>query len=405
MTKASRWFIIINFILLLAGLYTGERIFFIGFGVSMCIMSYSLATCLWVLMDFNYTQSIKPRQVTKGTKAILQMEIHNDRLFIFPYIKVYYQNLYSGIYGTLEESICSVLPLKQHIIKEEIPCNIRGRFPLGIVKVEIGDLLGLFNFSIDLTKKSYHRPLYIDIWPRILRLASLPIPQIDHEGNVSKALMDTQDISNISDIRQYRFGDPLKKIHWKLSSKLQEIQVKNYESDTQPEIIIIIETSYNENRDMDSFLIEDQMIESTTAIVHYLLSNWISLELIGYTNARQSLTGKNPQDFQEFYGFLANLPFSSPFSIGDIMQMESHLLGNSNSGIFLVLKSLSPKLFNILFSIKDRGLPLLLFYVKNPGRSNKTEEQIMQEFSEKGINTIVVETNKRLDKILEAFQI
>src|SRR5690606_32678836 len=146
-----------------------------------------------------------------------------------------------------------------------------------------------FNFTLDLTETSYYRPLYLDVWPRILHLDSLPIPQIDHEGSLNANMMATQEFSNISDIREYRFGDALKKIHWKLSSKVQELLVKNYETDTQPEILLFIETSSSNSKDIISYQIEDQIIECATAIIYYLLSNFISVELIVYSNFRQGL--------------------------------------------------------------------------------------------------------------------
>jgi len=400
MTKSLKWFLSITFIFLLGGLYTGERIFFIGFGVCISILFYSLITALWVMLDFTYTQSISPNKVTKGSKAMLQMEIHNDKLFIFPYIKIYYQIPESKITGFLKESSCSILPLQQHIIKEEIHCDIRGRFPLGITKVEISDLFGFFNFTLNLAAKSYYRPLYLDVWPRILHLDSLPIPQIDHEGSLNANMMDTQEFSNISDIREYRFGDPLKKIHWKLSSKAQELLVKNYETDTQPEVVLFIETSHSKSKDIISYQIEDQIIECTTAIIYYLLSNWISIELVIYSNTRQGLRARSLQDFDRIYDFLAQLSFSSSFSMTDILRMEYHTL-SSGTGVFLIVKNLSPQLFNTLFLIKDSNISILLFYIRNPHSLKKEDQQIMQELEEKGINSIVVDINKRLDKILE----
>ena len=400
MTKTLKWFLSVTFILFIGGLYTGERIFYIGFGICISVLFYSLITALWVMLDFNYTQSIDPNQVTKGNKAILQMEIHNDKLFIFPYIKIYYQIPESKITGSLKESSCSILPLQQHIIREEIHCNMRGRFPLGITKVEISDLFGFFSFTFDLTTKSYYRPLYLDVWPRILHLDSLPIPQIDHEGSLNANMTDTQEFSNVSDIREYSFGDPLKKIHWKLSSKVQKLLVKNYETDTQPEILLFIETPYSSNKDIINYQIEDQIIECATAIIYYLLSNWISVELIIYSNSRQGLTARNLQDFDRVYGFLAQLTFSSPFSITDILRMEYHTLG-SGTGLFLIVKNLSPQLFNTLFLIKDNNITILLFYIRNPHKPRREEQHIIQELEEKGINTIIVDIDKRLDKILE----
>lgn len=402
MTKTSRWFIAITLIFLLAGIYTGDRIYFIGLGICSSILLYSLITNIWVLADFKYMQSITPSRVVKGNPALLQIEIHNDKLFIYPFIKVHYQVLDSQITGHIKTSLCGILPFKRHVISEEIDCIIRGRFALGITKVEVSDIFGLFSFSMDLTSKSYHRPLYLDVWPRILNLTKLPIPQIDQEGSQNTAMMNSQEFSNISSIRQYRFGDPLKKIHWKVSSKFQEILVKEYETNTQPDVHLFVETNYSLRGDFVYYQIQDQVIECSTAIIHYLLSNWIPVQLIAYTDTRHNLIGKNHQDFDNIYGFLANLSFSSPFSMAEVLRMEYHKL-NRGSGLFLVVQHLVAELFNILFQIKESGVSVLLFYVKDPDKNDRHDKQIIDELTEKGITTIVVDTDNRLDKVLEAF--
>ena len=97
MTNTLKWFLLVTFTFLIGGIYTGDRIFFMGFGVCVAILFYSLATALWVLLDFNYTQSIDPAQAVKGSRAVLQMEIHNDKLFISLY-KIYYQTPESKLY-------------------------------------------------------------------------------------------------------------------------------------------------------------------------------------------------------------------------------------------------------------------------------------------------------------------
>ncbi|HZJ83785.1 MAG TPA: DUF58 domain-containing protein [Clostridia bacterium] len=401
MTKTFRWFIVFVLLFIFGGIYTGDKIFFIALGVSLSILFYSLLTNLWVLLDFNYIQIVTPPQATKGNTAILEIEIHNDKFFIFPFIKVYYQTPDSGIIGYLEESTCAILPLSKHLIVENIHCNVRGHFPLGIVRIEVGDLFGLFNFSMDLTKQSYHRPLFLDVWPRVLNLTYLPVPQIDHEGNLSTNMMRTQEFSNISDIREYAYGDPFKKIHWKSSSKLQEIMVKNYETDTQPHIMLFIETSHYPRDNMINYQIEDQILESTTAIVYYLLSKSIPIQLIAYTNIRQNVHGQSLQDFDNLYGFLAHTVFQSPFSMSHILRMEYNTFLRG-SGIFLIVQHISAEIFNTLFLIKDSGVSISIFYIKDQTEDNGEDKQIIHELNEKGIHTIVVQTDRLLNKILEA---
>ena len=51
----------------------------------------------------------------------------------------------------------------------------------------------------------------------------------------------TEDISSPSDIRSYAPGDPMKKIHWKLSLRKQELLVRRFEEPAQPEALILMD--------------------------------------------------------------------------------------------------------------------------------------------------------------------
>ena len=51
----------------------------------------------------------------------------------------------------------------------------------------------------------------------------------------------TEDVSSPSDIRAYAAGDPMKKIHWKLSLRKQELLVRRFEEPALPEALILMD--------------------------------------------------------------------------------------------------------------------------------------------------------------------
>ena len=105
------WIIGSALVFLIIGLYSGERVFFMGFAITVSLILYSIITSLWVLYDFNYLQNLIPSVITKGSKATLRIELHNDKPFIFPYIKLYYQTPENVILGSFKEWVTYVLSL------------------------------------------------------------------------------------------------------------------------------------------------------------------------------------------------------------------------------------------------------------------------------------------------------
>ena len=281
--------------LLFAGLYTGEYIFYIGFALLVSVLIYAIVTYVWVLLDFKYIQSITPEKTSKGKDATLVMQIHNDKPFIFPFIRIYYQLPDSVFTGELEEDVLSILPFQHGEIRRDFHCAFRGSFSLGITRIEVMDMFGLFKFHIDLSKRSYHKPLKINIYPRILHLQNLSLPQIQHEGEQNNQLQKSFETAMPSDIREYRYGDPLKRIHWKASSKLQDILVLDHEITTQPHALLYMEGIPLEAPDTRAkHEVEDQLVETVTAISHYILHKWLPLKLTAGSSMEEILRTFKP---------------------------------------------------------------------------------------------------------------
>ncbi|MDN5277347.1 MAG: hypothetical protein PWR01_1312 [Clostridiales bacterium] len=382
------------------GLYSGEKIFFMGFTVVASLIFYALITNLWVLMDFRYLQRITPEQATKGDSASLVIQIHNDKPFIYPYIKVFYQIPQSVLTNDVKEEALCILPFHYGEIREDFICDLRGHYTVGITGVEVGDPFGLFTFSMNLLNRSYHKPLELSVAPRVVRLTSLPLPQIQAEGTTRQEFLATEEPASLSDIRQYQYGDPLKKIHWKISAKLQDLYVKNYETNTQPQILMFLETFPYPSEGMARYKVEDQMIECAVAVIHFVLSKWLSLQLIVYHRERQQLSGRNPGDFTRFFDYLAALPFNSPFRMDEILSMESPGFSKGES-IVLIVHDMSYRLFNHLCLLKQSDIHPLVFLVYHGPELNEDIKRMIDELNRREIPCFALHTDERIDRVLE----
>jgi len=387
-------------ILLALGLYSGEKIFFVGLFILFSMMLYSILSNLWVLLDFKYLQAVSPETATKGQKAELLIQIHNDKPFVYPFLKVYYKTPEDVMTGNTKEHLFFILPYSYQELKEGFICQLRGRYPLGLVRVEVGDLFGLFTFSINLEKKVYHKQLYLNVKPRILSLSRLPLPYIQQEGSLNQQLLNTEEAATIADIRQIRYGDPLKKIHWNVSSKFQELYVKNYETTSQPEVIVFMDTRPYGTEGITRYEVEDQIIECTTAIIQHMLSKWLALSLILYNKERYQMNGKNPYDFEHIFNFLSELEFDGAFSMTDILTMESGGFKRGGS-IILVVHQMTPDLYNRLCIYKQSGIDCTVFLVRPREADNRELLRMMGELNNHGIAAISLYTDERLDEVLE----
>ena len=225
---------------------------------------------------------------------------------------------------------------------------------------------------------------------------------MEQGSNTNLKFVATNELSNPSDTRSYKPGDTLKRIHWKLSSKLLDIHVKNFETGTRPENLLFIETTPFPSDDLTRYKVEYQVVECSIAIVHHILSKWYSLELIYYGKSRQNLVGNNPHDFERFYNSIGSLQFNSIFPMEAILKMESPII-HRGSSIIIIVHHLTHDLFNMLYQYKQSGVFVLVLYVEPAQHLKQEIKEMLEGLNEKDIPTIIIHPDERLDKILEAW--
>ena len=351
--------------LLIAGLYSGEQLFFIGFIMMAMTVLLSVISVIYTGVTFKYLQTLNPAVGVKGDTLEYTMEVHNDLFFPSPYIKLYYDSIDSLLSGNSASTTISLMPRSSAALTESIFCRYRGRWPVGIRKAEICDFFGLIRLKLDVTKFLSHKPITLLVRPRVLYLGSLPLRRKHDEGLMEAAPRRSDDVAMLSDIRKYRVGDQMKRIHWKLTARQREVMVKNYEETSLPDLLLYVDTHSMALGQTDRLNLEDTLVESATAVVHYLLERGMPTSLIFYGERREQLRGSRPEHFQSFYSVLSEMPFNGKFAAEDVLMNDLKLVTHSGN-LFLITWSLTEKLFDLLMLMNSSSLNITMVYVYEP---------------------------------------
>ncbi|MBR1457001.1 MAG: DUF58 domain-containing protein [Oscillospiraceae bacterium] len=156
----------------------------------------------------------------QNTAASLRLRFHTRRFMPVSAVRLRLQieNLYAGELYTEKRVFRNVGSSEASI---SLPTALCGTLRCHVTKVECMDLLGLFSFRM-----SYPEALYCTVLPQ----AKAP----DDPLNVKAALQSYArfkpkyggGFSEEHDLREYRAGDTVNSIHWKLSSKLDDVIVR-----------------------------------------------------------------------------------------------------------------------------------------------------------------------------------
>ena len=127
----------------------------------------------------------------------------------------------------------SMPPLTGYHIKNTVRFRFRGTYDIGVRHVYVYDFLRIFRYRVDAVCLST-----VYVLPRRLTADEASAMAVSDSTARTVRSPLVVDRLEVSDIRDYRGGDSLKSIHWKLSSKSEDFIVKDYNTGTSDRTVI-----------------------------------------------------------------------------------------------------------------------------------------------------------------------
>lgn len=118
----------------------------------------------------------------------------------------------------------------------------RGLFQLGPTKIRSGDPFGMF-----VSEKIVPGENELIVLPNTIEISKFYEPYGYLQGGRSIKQKSLEATSFASGVREYQPGDPLNRIHWKTSAKINKFMVKEFDQDPQAQIWVIIDGNNNNN--------------------------------------------------------------------------------------------------------------------------------------------------------------
>ncbi|WP_069999668.1 DUF58 domain-containing protein [Cellulosilyticum sp. I15G10I2] len=395
------------------GLFLGAAIVFVYFypGLFSSMFFYtlllipisSLVYTLYVYYKFSYIQSVDKKFVTKGEVVTFNVKIVNETKMIYPYIEIQFYGGNTVFTQHFKTKKMAVLPNDSSTYPFILECQYRGYYEVGLKEIKIKDFLGFFSF-----RYKVFEPKYITVYPRIISLERFPVSSnklSDLEGMLSGR---GQEQGVLSDVRKYSYGDGLKKVHWKLSARKNEIMVKNYESTDTMQAIVLLDLTENAYGILENTILEDKIVEVSVAVLNYCLLRQIETHFI-YHNGSDMIreSAKEYSHFETVYNTLFKIQFESKTPFDEMLQLalrEEHVKNN----IILITSRLDEKLYRQMGIWRELSHEVILIYISTSELMHLEEEQkvktdeIFQPLQEIGIKTYEVHMQDDIKTILES---
>lgn len=338
---------------LLSALATGSPILLMLAILIAVILLFGLISVIWAAETLQLSGDLAERSVHRGETVRLDLRVrHRGLLPIAPVML----EIGEGPGTDALEIYLRDVPGKDQFLVLPFEAKHVGECTPGVRAWTVEDLFGFFRIRREVPQEVYR----VLVLPNLFETEPLHLAPGDPGSELlSRA---TEDLTSPSDIRAYQQGDPLKKVHWKLSLRKQELLIRKFEEPIQREVLMLMDCSTppswghpEAESDLKDALIEtaasvfaDQ--EQTDLTVHFPLFGVHPIELekgMGMTLALQNL---------------ARVDFSEPDRFERVLVLESRRL--RKVGCLVVISArLNSAMVDVMNRMRQMGPAMRLYLV------------------------------------------
>lgn len=396
MKKRQAFFYGLAVVLLIAGLLSGNRIFYVLLfaqaGVLLCVLILNL----WAVLSFTYAQSISQSKTLRGRPVTLSLSVHNEKPLPFPLMRI---RLSVADSCEHQEHTFNLAPQSHVDLNEEMPCPYRGAYAVGMTVIDFLDLFGLLRLPFDMRILPYYRMQQLLVYPRLVELTRLHLPALDMPRFTRHQNLTDDSEQPYAMVRKYRPGDAGKQIHWKVSMRQRKLMTRVYEQATEPDIELLLDLNTGGYQGERAKQTEDIFCECATALVYYLLrQNW-HLMVTGYGQEIRHLNGSSLKDFQPIYQWLAAVRFDS--HRGFLQQVRRQQAGSQPVRTRILLTTRIENEIGDVLGQNRLSRTSLYTYIAGPAREHHNEAQIAGLFRQAGFPVWFIHYGDDLAKVLQ----
>ena len=235
--------------------------------------------------------------------------------------------------------------------------HVGAMFP-GVESFTVSDVFGLF--QKEHTPESVGNELLV--LPVPFDVAPLTFAAGDMGVETMKRAME--DPSSPSDFRGYQPGDPLKRIHWKMSARKREIMIRQFEEPALPDALVLMDTSPPNlpagiAPEQIGFL-QDAILETAASVVNVQISH--------ENPVRLPLVGDRPMEYHGTMGLpilleeLARCTFNETDKFERVILMQMNDLRKTGA-VVIVTTRLTSVLVDLIGRMKRMGPNVRLYLV------------------------------------------
>ena len=226
----------------------------------------------------------------------------------------------------------------------------------GVKKIVISDLLGMFTVE----KLPQVQGGELIVLPLPFDVGALTYAAGD-SGTESMARA-SEDVTSPADVRAYQPGDAMKKIHWKLSVRKQELMVRRFEAPVMPDALVLLDCSKppktaDKNAQLD---LRDALLETAASVMQQNIQT--------EHPAKLPIHGDHPIELDKGMGMpvimeaLSRVDFTAPDKFDRMLMLEMRRMRKVGCTVIISAR-LNSRMVDVMVAMRRMGPTMRLYLI------------------------------------------
>lgn len=337
----------------------GGLLFVVGFGaelpavalVGLAVMVLGIGARQWSNHLFDRValrRKLANRRVFIGEATALEVELENRKFLPLPWFEWRLAlGEHLGVVG--ERLAASAVPGLHYLVRRGaagwyaverwrvvLEAARRGYHPIGPASLRSADLIGAWPRRIEDDQRDQ-----LIVYPRVYRLEELGLDAERPFGDLRGGERIFEDPLRISGLREYRPGDPLRRIDWKATARAQELRSRVYEPSATRQLYLLLNIDTMEHA-WEGYLSDEleRLVSVTASLATWATGARYAVGMLAngsYPDADRPIRIAPSRSREQLVRLLEALAVVQPLTMGDLAGAIRRESGRFETGSTLVV--------------------------------------------------------------------
>lgn len=264
--------------LVLIGIIFRQPLFIVLGVLVLLVLGITDIWATYCLHDIRYKRELSERRVLFGEEITLSLSVENAKMLPLPWleaqdimprtlnIKGYKFRAISFSNTATLDCLFSPRWYDRVTRRYTIQCNTRGVHTFGPTVIRSGDVFGFVTREAELSSRQY-----LLVYPLVVPLTRFGLPARHPFGDRRVPPRLLEDPSRVVGVRDYTYGDSLRRVNWKATARTLQMQSKVYEATTTYTLALFLNAS---NPRLDTYYGVHPELQELAICAAASLTNW-----------------------------------------------------------------------------------------------------------------------------------